>query len=145
MRIYILGISCFYHDSAACLLRDGVIIAAAQEERFSRKKHDPRFPKRAIQYCLSEGKIAANDLSYIVFYDKPFMTFERLLLSYLTVAPKGIKSWLEAMPLWLGQKLHVPKTLKKELDYDGDVYIQSTMNLMLPLRFIHPLLTRQQY
>ena len=117
----ILGISCFYHDSAACLLRDGQIIAAVQEERFSRKKHDPRFPRKAIKYCLSEGKIAIHDVDYVVFYDKPFMTFERLLLSYLTVAPKGLKSWLEAMPLWLGQKLHVPKILKKEIGYEGEV------------------------
>lgn len=117
----ILGLSCFYHDSAACLLKNGEIIAAAQEERFSRKKHDPRFPKKAIQYCLAEGKIIADDLNYIVFYDKPFMTFERLLLSYLTVAPKGIRSWLEAMPLWLGQKLHLPKILRKEIGYEGEV------------------------
>lgn len=117
----ILGISCFYHDSAACLLKDGQIVAAVQEERFSRKKHDPRFPQNAIKYCLSEGKININDINYVVFYDKPFMTFERLLLSYLTVAPRGLKSWLEAMPLWLGQKLHVPKILKKEIGYQGEV------------------------
>ncbi len=119
--MYIFVISCFYHDSAACLLQDGNIIGAAQEERFSRKKHDPRFPKRAIGYCLSEAKININDVDYVVFYDKPFMTFERLLLSYLTVAPKGLRSWLEAMPLWLGQKLHVPKIMKKETGYEGGV------------------------
>lgn len=117
----ILGISCFYHDSAACLVKDGKIIAATQEERFTRKKHDPRFPKYAIQYCLNECKIGVENLDYIVFYDKPLMTFERLLISYLTTAPKGLKSWLEAMPLWLGQKLHMPKILKKEIGYEGDV------------------------
>ncbi len=117
----ILGISCFYHDSAACLLQDGQIVGAAQEERFSRKKHDPRFPKKAIKYCLSEAKINIHDVDYVVFYDKPFMTFERLLLSYLTVAPKGLRSWLEAMPLWLGQKLYVPKIMKKEIGYEGEV------------------------
>ena len=117
----ILGISCFYHDSAACLLRDGKILAAAQEERFTRKKHDPRFPVHAIQYCLDEARIRPDGLSYVVFYDKPFLTFERLLLSYMTVAPKGLRSWLEAMPLWLGRKLHVPEVIKKEIGYDGEV------------------------
>ena len=119
--MYILGISCFYHDSAACLIRDGKVLAAAQEERFSRKKHDPRFPRNAIEYCLKEAGIKATELDYTVFYDKPFLTFERLLLSYLTVAPKGLRSWLEAMPLWLGQKLHITKLIKKEIGYDGDV------------------------
>ena len=117
----ILGISCFYHDSAACLIRDGEILAAAQEERFTRNKHDPRFPKNAISYCLTEAGIKGEDLDYVVFYDKPLLTFERLLLSYLTVAPKGIRSWLEAMPLWLGQKLHLPKIIRKEIGYEGEV------------------------
>jgi len=117
----ILGISCFYHDSAACLVRDGRIVAAAQEERFTRKKHDPRFPIHAVGYCLHEGGIAVNDLDYVVFYDKPFLTFERLLMSYLTVAPKGLRSWLAAMPAWLGQKLFVPKVIKREMGYEGDV------------------------
>ena len=117
----ILGISCFYHDSASCLLRDGKILAAAQEERFSRKKHDPRFPNNAIKYCLKEGRIDVRDLDYVVFYDKPIQTFERLLMSYLTVAPKGLRSWLEAMPLWLGKKLHIHKVLRQAIDYDGDV------------------------
>lgn len=120
-RLYILGISCFYHDSAACLLDNGHIVAAAQEERFSRKKHDPRFPTRAVQYCLSEAGIAAADLAYVAYYDKPFLTFERLLMSYLSCAPKGLRSWLEAMPLWLGKKLHIPKVIRKELDYPGQV------------------------
>jgi carbamoyltransferase len=117
----VLGISCFYHDSAACLTRDGEILAAAQEERFTRKKHDPRFPKNAITYCLEEAGIKGQDLDYVAFYDKPLLTFERLLLSYLTVAPKGLKSWLEAMPLWLGQKLHVTKKIKREIGYEGEV------------------------
>lgn len=121
MDIYILGISCFYHDSAACLLRNGDIVAAAQEERFTRKKHDPRFPKNAIKWCLKETGISIENVDYVVFYDKPFLTFERLLMSYLTVAPKGLQSWLEAMPLWLGQKLNIPKVIKKETGYEGDV------------------------
>ncbi len=121
MSIHILGISCFYHDSAACIVRDGSILAAAQEERFTRKKHDPRFPRNAIKYCLEEADIKIHDVGYVVFYDKPILTFERILMSYLTVAPKGLRSWLEAMPLWLGQKLHIPKVIKKETGYDGDV------------------------
>jgi carbamoyltransferase len=117
----ILGISCFYHDSAACLLRDGVLVGAAQEERFTRIKHDPRFPGRAIDYCLSEGGIGVDELDYIVFYDKPFLTFDRLLMTYLAVAPRGIRSWLQSMPAWLGQKLHVPKVIRKQLGYKGEV------------------------
>ncbi|MBW1967349.1 MAG: carbamoyltransferase [Deltaproteobacteria bacterium] len=118
---YILGISCFYHDSAACLVRDGDILAAVQEERFTRKKHDPKFPKNAIKYCLEEAGIAIQDLDHVVFYDKPFLTFERLLMSYLTVAPRGLRSWLEAMPLWLGQKLHIPRIIYRETGYEGDI------------------------
>ena len=117
----ILGISCFYHDSAACFIRDGKIVAAAQEERFTRKKHDPRFPLNAINYCLEEAGIKIQDLDYLVYYDKPLLTFERLLMSYLTVAPKGLKSWLEAMPLWLGKKLYISKVIKQETGYEGDV------------------------
>jgi len=120
-EVDILGISCFYHDSAACLTRNGEILSAAQEERFTRKKHDPRFPKNAITYCLEEAGIKGQDLDYVAFYDKPFLTFERLLLSYLNVAPRGLRSWLKAMPLWLGQKLHVTKTIKKEIGYEGEV------------------------
>ena len=119
--MFILGISCFYHDSAACLLKDGNIIAAVQEERFSRKKHDPRFPKNAIQYCLTEAGIGVGDLDYVVFYDKPFLSFERLLMSYLTVAPRGLRSWLEAMPIWLGRKLNVQKVIQEETGYEGEV------------------------
>jgi carbamoyltransferase len=119
--MWILGISCFYHDSAACLVRDGSIVAAAQEERFTRKKHDPRFPQNAVRSCLEIAGITVQDLDYVVFYDKPFLTFERLLLTYLTVAPKGLRSWLESMPLWLGQKLHIPKVIKNETGYEGDV------------------------
>jgi len=119
--MYILGISAFYHDSAACLLKDGKILSAAQEERFSRKKHDPRFPRNAIKYCLKEANVEAQDLDYVVFYDKPILTFERLLMSYLTVAPRGLRSWLEAMPLWLGQKLYIPKVIQRETGYEGDV------------------------
>ena len=121
MAVNILGISAFYHDSAACLVRDGEIIAAAQEERFSRRKHDPRFPGNAARYCLHEGELRADQLDHVVFYDKPFLTFERLLLTYLSIAPRGLRSWLEAMPLWLGKKLHTPKVMERELGYKGEV------------------------
>lgn len=120
-KMKILGLSFFYHDSAACLIQDGNILAAVQEERFTRKKHDASFPKNAIKYCLDESEITAQELDYVVFYDKPFLTFERILLSYLTVAPKGLRSWLESIPLWLGQKLHVPDLIEKEIGYDGDI------------------------
>ena len=98
MAITILGISAFYHDSAACLLRNGEIVAAAQEERFTRKKHDASFPKNAINYCLQEGKIVAQDLDYVGFYDKPLIKFERILENYLGVAPRGWRSFMKAMP-----------------------------------------------
>lgn len=119
--MFILGISAFYHDSAACLVRDGKILAAAQEERFTRKKHDPRFPGNAINYCLKEAGIKVQQLNHVVFYDKPFLTFERLLLSYITIAPKGLRSWLEAIPLWLGKKIHLVKVIQKELGIDKEI------------------------
>ena len=111
----ILGISAYYHDSAAALIRDGEIIAAAQEERFSRKKHDARFPKNAIAYCLKEAKIDLRELDRIVFYDKPLVKFERLLETYLAYAPKGFRSFLTAMPIWLKEKLYLKTMLKREL------------------------------
>jgi len=119
--IYILGLSCFYHDAAACLVKDGNLVAAAQEERFTRKKHDAGFPKNAVAYCLREGSITADALSHVAFYDKPIQTFDRLLLSYLSVAPKGLLSWLKAMPSWLGQKIHISRIIQKELGYDGEI------------------------
>ncbi len=111
----ILGISAYYHDSAAALISDGEIIAAAQEERFSRKKHDARFPKNAIAYCLKEAKIDLQQLDRIVFYDKPLVKFERLLETYLAYAPKGFSSFLTAMPIWLKEKLYLKTMLKREL------------------------------
>lgn len=117
----ILGISAFYHDSAACLVQDGKIIAAAQEERFTRKKHDFSFPRNAINYCLQEGKIKSSDLDFVTFYDKPFIKFERILETYLTYAPLGIKSFIKAMPLWIKQKLWLKELIKKELGYKGTI------------------------
>ncbi|MDD3557640.1 MAG: carbamoyltransferase [Melioribacteraceae bacterium] len=119
--MYILGISAYYHDSAAALIKDGEIIAAAQEERFSRRKHDHRFPVNAVKYCLSEAKIKADDLEYVAFYDKPFLKFERLLETYLTYAPIGIKSFIKAMPLWIKEKLWMKELIKSELGYEGTV------------------------
>jgi len=119
--VNILGISAYYHDSAACLLKDGEIFAAAQEERFTRKKHDFNFPHNAIQYCLRAGGISAKDLDYVAFYDKPFIKFERLLENYVAYAPKGIFSFIKAMPIWLKQKLWTKELLKKDLIYEGEV------------------------
>ena len=113
--MYILGISAFYHDSAACLLKDGEIIAAAQEERFTRKKHDSRFPKNAIQYCIEEAQISVNQIDNVVFYEKPFLKFERLLETYLAFAPKGFISFARAMPVWIKEKLFQKSLLNKEL------------------------------
>ncbi len=111
----ILGISAFYHDSAAALVVDGRIVAAAQEERFTRVKHDHGFPSHAIAYCLREAGLTAADLDYVGFYDKPFLKFERLLETYLAFAPSGFRSFLKAMPLWLNQKLHLPREIRREL------------------------------
>jgi carbamoyltransferase len=113
--MYILGLSAYYHDSAACLVKDGVILAAAQEERFTRRKHDPAFPTRAIGYCLAQAGIGIQDLTYIVFYDKPLVKFERLLETYVGFAPKGIQSFLAAMPVWLKEKLFLRNLLRKEI------------------------------
>jgi carbamoyltransferase len=110
----ILGISAYYHDSAAALVSDGAIVAAAQEERFSRKKHDARFPVGAINSCLSQGGISLADVDEIVFYDKPLVKFERLLETYLSYAPRGFRSFIAAMPVWLKEKLYLKATLKKE-------------------------------
>ncbi|MEC9374907.1 MAG: carbamoyltransferase [Pseudomonadota bacterium] len=112
---YTLGISAYYHDAAAALLVDGEVIAAVQQERFTRKKHDEGFPRDAIEYCLSEAGITLNDLNQIVFYDKPLVKFERLLETYLSYAPKGFRSFLQAMPIWLKEKLYLKTTLKREL------------------------------
>lgn len=119
--MYILGISCYYHDSAAAVIKDGEIIAAAQEERFTRKKHDFNFPKHAIEYCLKEAKITVDDLAYVTFYDKPLIKFERLLETYIAYAPIGIKSFFMAMPLWLKEKLWIPSLIKDNLGYKGKV------------------------
>ena len=117
----ILGISAYYHDSAAALVQDGDLVAAAQEERFSRKKHDHNFPARAARYCMDAVGASPEDIDHIVFYDKPITKFDRLLETYLSFAPLGWKSFRQAMPLWLGTKLHLPKIIKRELGWQGKV------------------------
>jgi carbamoyltransferase len=112
----ILGISAFYHDSAAALVSDGEIVAAAQEERFTRKKHDARFPRHAVEYCLSAGKVNPGELDFVVFYDKPFLKFERLLETYLSFAPRGFASFRMALPLWLKEKLFQKRLLREQLE-----------------------------
>ena len=119
--ICILGISAYYHDSAACIVRNGDIVAAAQEERFTRKKHDHRYPSNAVAYCLREAGISPGDVSYVVFYDKPFRKFERLLETYLDYAPGGLRSFLQAMPLWLREKLWMREQIAKESRFEGVV------------------------
>lgn len=115
MPTYVLGISAFYHDSAAALLRDGEIVAAAQEERFTRKKHDPAFPARAVAFCLEQAGIRAEDLDFVAFYDKPILKFHRLIETYLAFAPVGLQSFRKAVPMWLGDKLHMRSGLAKAL------------------------------
>jgi carbamoyltransferase len=117
MATYILGISAFYHDSAAALLRDGEIVAAAQEERFTRKKHDPDFPARAVEFALRTAGIAAADVDFVAFYDKPILKFHRLLETYLAFAPVGLSSFRKALPVWLGEKLHMRRMLTKKLGH----------------------------
>jgi carbamoyltransferase len=113
---HILGLSAYYHDSAAALVSDGHIVAAAQEERFTRKKHDPRFPINALKFCLDAGQLTLDQVQYVVFYDKPLVKFERLLQTYLSYAPRGFRSFVSAMPVWLKEKLYLKQLLRKELE-----------------------------
>jgi len=117
----ILGLSAYYHDSAACVVRDGRVLAAAQEERFTRKKHDPGFPANAIRYCLREARVSLGDIRYVVFYDKPLLKFERLLETYLAFVPKGLASFVTSMPVWLKEKLYLKRVLWEELRRVDDV------------------------
>ena len=118
--MYILGISCFYHDAAATLIKDGKVISAALEERFTRKKHDPSFPSNAVEFCLKSGNISIEDIDYVAFYEKPLLKFERVLSQHLENFPKSYLSFLKTMPSWLKDKLHLRKKLKK-LGYKKDV------------------------
>jgi len=117
----ILGISAYYHDSAACLIQDGEIIAATQEERFTRKKNDFSFPAQSVAYCLQEAKISAEHLDFVAFYDKPLIKFERILETYLAFAPIGLRSFLKAMPLWIKQKLWIKEHISKNTGFQGKI------------------------
>lgn len=117
----IIGISAYFHDSAACLVIDGEIIAAAQEERFTRIKHDASFPKNALEYCLAQGCLSPSEIDFIVFYEKPFQKFERLFETYLAFAPKGFRSFSLSLPLWSKEKLFQKKRLKNRLRHYGEV------------------------
>jgi carbamoyltransferase len=119
--VNVLGISCFYHDSAAALLREGELVAAAHEERFTRKRHDAAIPKEAVRYCLAEAGIELGDLDYLAFYDKPFIKFERILITYLSTFPRSLPSFSKAIPIWLKEKLWVPKAIERELGYKGEI------------------------
>lgn len=130
-----LGISCFYHDAAAALVRDGEIIAAAQEERFSRRKGDPSFPESAISYCLEEARIRVADIDSVVFYDRPGLTFDRIVRSFLSVAPGGFKAWREAIPRWMGEKLHTSEIITAGLNDSG-----IGMNAAAHLGYVGPVL-----
>jgi len=111
--VHILGISAFYHDSAACLLRDGEVIAAASEERFTRKKHDAGFPHHAVNYCLRAGGIGVQDLDHVGFYDKPLVKFERILITYISTFPRSFPSFSKAIPIWLSEKLWTRHNIKR--------------------------------
>jgi carbamoyltransferase len=128
--MYILGISAYFHDSAACLLKDDHIVAAAQEERFTRKKNDESFPLNAIKYCLSEAGISLNEMEHIVFYEKPFLKFERLLETYLAFAPSGFISFMKAMPVWLKDKLFLKKNIIKQLKTIDDCWDAKSASLL---------------
>ena len=127
----ILGVSAFYHDSAAALIENGEILSAVQEERFTRKKHDAGFPTRSINYCLNEAGIQLNELDCIVFYDKPFLKFERLLETYIAFAPRGFQSFSKAMPIWLKEKLFQKKLLMDCLKRHDENFI-----LFISLKFL---------
>jgi carbamoyltransferase len=117
----ILGISAFYHDSAAALVVDGKLVAAAHEERFTRKRHDPALPVQAVRYCLEEARLAIGDLDYVAFYDKPFVKFERILMTYLATFPRSLESFTKSIPVWLGEKLWIPRAIHDGLGFEGEV------------------------
>ena len=117
----ILGLSAFYHDSAAALVEHGRVVAAAQEERFTRKKHDSGFPHHALGYCLEAAGTRLDDVDYVVFYDKPFIKFERILMTYIATFPRSLPSFAKSMPVWMKEKLWIPRIIGSELGYTGEV------------------------
>src|SRR3989338_5622087 len=120
--MYILGISCFYHDSSAALIKDGKVVAAAQEERFTRKKHDTSFPIKAIEYCLKSQNIDISKVEYMGFYEKPFLKFERLLYQHLQCFPKSYKTFVGNLPSWFNENLKIVKIIRKKSQFRGDVF-----------------------
>ncbi len=120
--MYVLGISCFYHDASAALLKDGIVVASAEEERFTRKKHDVSFPINAINFCLKSQNITINEVDFVGFYEKPFLKFERLLSQHLEMFPHSFKTFVSSIPAWINEKLRVPKIIKKKLKYQGSIY-----------------------
>lgn len=122
MSMYILGISCYYHDASAALLKDGIVVAAAEEERFTRKKHDSSFPVNAIRYCLESQNITIKDVAYIGYYEKPLLKFERILSQHIEMFPLSYKTFLSSLPSWINEKLRPVKTIKKRLKYKGDIF-----------------------
>ncbi len=138
----ILGISCFYHDAAACLVRDGVVIAAAEEERFSRKKHDASLPLDAARYCLEAGGIEAADLDFVVFYEKPLLKFERILTSYAATFPRSRRMFVQATQTWLSEKLWIRSRLRTGLNYSGPIlfgehHVSHAASAYFPSPFAH--------
>src|SRR3989338_941658 len=121
MSTYILGISCYYHDASAALLKDGVVVAAAEEERFTRVKHDISFPENAMRYCLISQHITIKDIAFIGFYEKPLLKFERILYQHLECFPRSMKTFLNAVPSWINEKLRIITTVRKKMKYAGDV------------------------
>src|SRR5690554_2984417 len=129
--MYILGISAYYHDSAACLIKDGEILAAAQEERYTRVKHDPSFPKNAIRFCLDQEGLSLEQVDYIVFYEKPFLKFERIIETFFTIAPQGFVSFMKAFPIWIKEKLFLKNTLIRAFSQLGDMTAKTVSDKML--------------
>ena len=133
MAEFILGISCYYHDAAACLVRDGLVVAAAEEERFNRDKHYSGFPHSAIRYCLNEARINADQVDYIVFYEKPFVKFNRILETYVSQWPWTFGSFRRAIPLWLKSRLNMRKQVSKELEVDEDKIFFGNLRIIFNL------------
>lgn len=142
----ILGISCYYHDAAAVLLEDGRIMAAAEEERFSRRKHDSSFPQHAIRFCLEQGKINGGKLDYVVFYEKPFRKFQRILFSSLSTYPKSYQMFKEAMRIWLTQKIWIRQEIASFLGIEiKKILFQSIIFHMRQAVFTHPTLRKRLF
>jgi len=143
--VNILGISCFYHDAAAALLCDGRLIAAAHEERFTRKRHDPDLPVEAAKYCLEEARLRIEDIDYVAFYDKPFVKFERILTTYLSTFPRSLPSFTKAIPVWLKEKLWVPNAIREQLGFEGEVLFAEHHQSHAASAFLPSLSRRPQF